>query len=669
MKAFKRFICGLGTLSLTASLLAGCGTQTATPEQQAAAAEAAAQQQALVEVNQNDYRGAVMRVESIKKAVMGVVDGFNERNNAIVSEQPSDFWNSDSYKYLGMNLLNYDVWFETSFFNETETTWDEAVDYTLAQFMNADQTAYTVQNLSVERIEANSYKLTYMEPNIKVPFYKNGEQGYSFTTIYEVTYDANHDWAKCTRWRVGGNHRICDGLFEYARISDTEFVIQTETERMYVRYADGLYDYSNTGDVTVINGDAVSGDEASSEAAGSETAGETSGDTAAADTTAPVLHDPLAEKPIAEFYYTQLNGEPRYEYAEVVIPEESAPFFSFFDENSDVVRMGFTNVDENDKWVCVYDTENDSIFNNMSELGKDWVFADNGRFKLSLSYYDEMLVVKNENALINMLECTNFLVDGTTESFQEEIYVPAIILNKSDEEIVAALNESNAEMIPELMELSTNGFNFGERVSFENVIENRSFTMVNYDGKSYDIMDDRLKERDSLDRDILKSYVLLDSEYYIDNPYALPQGRMYFVSAVDTDLEGNKVSDNNNYYTMLYEYDIQDDYTIKYNSYYLVSDNPDSLMMLQNIKPRSTTRERVEAAYGEARKIDNIEILDDEGFVQYTVTFPDEWVAYRCENGIIYVLYDSNNVVQMVGAYSFAEPQAIDTIYTEPEEE
>ncbi len=655
MKNTNRFLSLIMSGLLSVSVLAGCGTN---PEAEAAALqaqqEAAAAQMALTEVNQNDYRGAIMRVESIKKALMGVVDTFNERNNAITSESPSNFWSSDSYKYLGMNLLNYDVWYNTSFFNETETTWDEAVEYTKQLYGADPETGYisSVQNFNIERVEANIYKMTYTEPNIKVPYYKYGEQGYTFGTVYEITYDANHDWAQCVRYRTFSGKKIADGLFEYARISDTEFVVQTETERLYVKYADGLYDY-NDG---VVSGDAVSTDE-------------TSGQTADA-TAQPVLHDPLSEKPIAEFYYTQLNGAPRYEYAEIVVPEEedALPFFSFFDGNSTIIQQGFNEINDNLEYVCIYNAERDSIFNDMTQLGKDWVFADNGRFKLSLAYYDDMLVVKNENTLVNKLECTNFLVDGTTESFTEDIYVPEIILAKSDEEIVSALDESARATIPQLFLLSTDGFNFGERTSFENIIDNRNFDSVNFNGTSYDVMDSKHVELDSLDREIVKSYTLYDSEYYIDNEYALPQGRMYFVSVIDTDIDGNHVSDNDNYYTMLYEYEIQDDYTIKYNSYYLVSDNPDCEMMLQNIKPRSTTKERVESAYGEAMPINDLEILDDEGFVEYTVTYPDNMAAYRCENGIIYVLYDSNNTVQVVGMYAFEEPQSLDTVYVAPEE-
>lgn len=656
----KRFIKAASAILCMAMLitsLAGCGSKQPSPEEEAAAAAAAKVQRELVEVNQNDYRGAVMRVEAIKSAMMNIVEGFNERNQAITSQRPSDFWNSDSYKYLDTNLLNHSMWEPTIYFNETETAWQDVVNATTALFYIEGTTNLKVNDLSIEHPEANSYKLIYRE-NAKVPFYKNGEQTYNFLTHYEVTYDANHDWARCVRYREFSDHKLYDGLFEYARISDTEFVVQTTTERLYVKYAEGLYDYNEPKTET----------SEVSENAESGTAQESQAQPETEENTPAELHNPLKEKPIVEFYYTQLNGEPRYSYAEVVVPENEKPFFSFFDEDGSAVRMGFTNVDENDKYVCIYDAENDSIFKDLSAVGnKDWVFADKGRFKLSFEYYDYMMTVKNENQLVNILECTNFLADGTTEKFEEEIYVPEIILAKTDDEIVEALDESNHDIISDIMLLTTNGFNFGEGISFENQITNRNMTNVFYDGKNYDTS--KNGEADQLRRMLLGKYTGLRTEDFIDNEFAIPAGKIYFVSTVSKDIDGNTASDNSNYYAMLYEYSVQDSVTIKYNTYYYVSDNPDCLVTLQNIKPRITTRERVEASYGVPLDLSSVEILDKDGFVQYTASFPTDMVAYRCENGILYVKYNENNIVELVGMYSFDEPQTVDTIYTLPEEE
>lgn len=637
----RKSLCLLLSATLLMGMFAGCGNKVS-PEDEAAAAEAAARQTMLIEVNQNDYRGAFYRAEAIKSAIIGVIDMFNERNTAIESERPSDFWNSDSYKYLNLNLLNNEVWLPTVFLNETETDWDTAAEATYNMYKDENGN-WTVAYLSLTREEANQYKLV-IQNNDTVPFYRNGNQSYYFTTTYKVSYDGNHDWAQCVRYREGNDTSICDGLFEYARISDTEFVIQTSTERMYIRYEDGLYDY-DTPVVNVVEGEGQEG--AAQEA---ETNGQAE------------LHNPLGEKPIKEFYYSQLNGEPRYEYAEIVVEEGEKPFFSFFDDASDIVRRGFNDVDENNKWVCVYDAENDSIFNDLASAGsKEWVFQDNGRFKQCISYYDSMMVVKNENTLVDMLECTNFFADGTTESYEEDIYVPEIVLALTDSEIMEAMNETSEAAIPALMELSTNGFNFGERTSFENRIDNRNMEMVDYDGKKYNINEEY--ELRYLDTSILNDYVACGTELFTDNTYALPEGKMYFVSTMEKDVEGNRISDNENYYTMLYEYEVQDAYTLKYNSYFLVSDNPDCKVMLQNIKPRSTTRTRVEAAYGKPIDLTSLDILDGEGLVQYTVSYPSNTAAYRCENGIIYVQYNAGDIVELVGMYCFDEQQSLDTIY------
>lgn len=655
-RKIKFFLSGM----LIISLLAGCQKAPSEEEQAAAAAEAA-RRTALIEVNQNDYRGAFYRTEAIKSAVLDIINEFNERNTAIESERPSDFWLSDSYKYLSVNLLNNESWFPTVYLNETETDWNSAAEATYRIFKDADGN-WQVPYLALTRKEANVYELV-IQRDETAPFYQNGKTSYRWTTTYKITYDANHDWAQCVRYKEGNGLSLCDSIFEYARLNETEFAIQTAKERLYIRYEDGLFDYDGVNVNVVEGGEAVSVPESQE---GESTESQPVEDQ---QPTTAELHNPLAEKPVKEFYYTLLDGEPRYSYAEIKADENNQPFFSFFGENQNYVGKGFTNVDENANYVCIYN-DNDSIFNDLSAIagnGKEWAFAENGRFKQSISYYDSMMVVKNENNMVNTLECTNFLADGTTENFTEDIYVPEMKLAMTNAEIMAALNDASQPAIDSILELSTNGFNFGERTSFENRIDNRNFEMVDYDGKKYNTT--REYEYTSLIRAVLGNFDVNEQDAFMDNTYLMPEGKMYFVSTIDKDSEGNRISDNNNYYTMFYEYEVQDAYTIKYNSYFMASDNPDCRIMLQNIKPRSTTRSRVESTYGKPIDLSSLDILDEDGLVQYTVSFPSNIAAYRCENGIIYVQYDDNENVELVGMYAFNSPQSTDTIYTIPEEE
>ena len=254
-KKIKRIISVMICAVMISASLTGCNNKKPSPEDEAAAAAAAAKRTELIEVNQNDYRGAYFRAEAIKQTVLNIIEGFNERNTAIEAEHPSDFWLSDSYKYLSVNLLNDEVWVPMVFLNETETDWETAAEATYSNFKN-EKGNWTVDSLTLTRKEANVYELVYSK-NETVPYYKNGEKKYNFKTTYKVNYDANHDWAQCARYRTGNGLTICDGLFEYARLNETEFVIQTVNERLYIKYEDGLFDYDNNTTNIVEGGSAV----------------------------------------------------------------------------------------------------------------------------------------------------------------------------------------------------------------------------------------------------------------------------------------------------------------------------------------------------------------------------------------------------------------------------
>lgn len=630
-------------LSLT--LLAGCSVGGADPAVAAEQAAQAEEQRRLAEVNQNDYRGALTRVDSIRTNLLGIIDDFNQRNVEIEKENPSDFWNSESYQYLSANLLDDGMWEYTKYFNELETNWDEQAQATFAQFEvpDTDPLQYSVGNLTTSHPENNSYVLSFSKET-SMPFY---DKFYNFENYYRCKYDAGHDWARCDRWINGNNLSINYGLLEYARISDTEFVVQTATERLYVRYKDGLY------------GDKVQNVET---LAGQEAASENSGEVEEAAPEEPVLTDPLGTKPIAEFYYTKLNGNPRYCYAQAHIPEDVSVEKPFWEWTTEPNFSGYSNITSDQEYVCVYNYNHDSIFNDMSILGRDWVFSDNGRFKQSISYYDGQLTVKTENQLVDMLECSIFKADGTTETFTEDIYTPEIHLAKQDEEIIDGFNKSAEEEMKNMFMLSTDGFVFGERTSFENIIENRNMRMLDLNGVKYDIMAERDYEMDAYYRVLQENFETYDTGT-MPNEYAIPAGKYYYISTISTNSAGEPISDNENFYSILTECTVQDEYLIRYTTYSLKDKINDCRVTLQNIKPRMSTRAQVENMLGKARSLNRIDILDEEGFTQYTVSYPDDIAAYRCENGIIYVHYDKDDIVDIVCMYAFNEPQPLDNVY------
>lgn len=386
----RRILCLSLSALIISTMLVGCTTSNG---EAGASGNEVVNTTENIEVNQNDYRGAVMRTEAIKGNIMNIVNEFNGRNSAIVTENPSSYWDSDAYKYLSLNFLNSDIAQQTIFFNETETDWATVDSATRGLFSDEEGNMLVSEYLLVREME-NQYNLSYKQSGLYAWFQNRTA---TFVNNISVLYDANHDWARATRTRkeiYGTSPLVNDGIFEYARLGNNSFAIQTETERLYVVYEDTLYDEANASEL---------------------------------------LTNPLANKEIVYFAYSRLNGEILPQYYAVDFDENTGEYIIHFgnEVNNSI------DVDTDGNYVRQYNPC-DSMFLNIESVGTDWVLEQNGLFSQVLIYENGNLTVKTLNELSEQLEYTIFHADGTTESGIEiPVSVEDIILEDlvTDEEI------------------------------------------------------------------------------------------------------------------------------------------------------------------------------------------------------------------------------------------
>lgn len=367
----KKKLCVLFAFILAISMITGCAKGGEPANTETAPVQ-------ILEVNQNDYRGAMMRVEAIKGKVMSVVESFNERNQAIVDGQPSNYWSSDNYLYFTSNFIDDTLYLQTVYLNELQTDWATVDEYTRKQFIDANGNA-TVENLEILRNTVNDYSINYKTYK-KFDFIESVYAPYTIIGI-NCLYDGNHDWAKIiTNNKIEGvTVPVTDAFFEYGRVGNS-FIIQTQNERLFITYqsTDGSLENEN---------------------------------------------NPLQNGEVKSFYYAKLAGDKRL------------PQYEIEDVDKEAVMGSMTVTSEflsSSGEVCNQYNPVDSIFNHIEDITPEWVTDltwEQGYYSQFMIYENGELTIWNMNKLSNEIETICFHADGTQDGYStdvEEIPVPEV---------------------------------------------------------------------------------------------------------------------------------------------------------------------------------------------------------------------------------------------------
>lgn len=363
--------------------LTGCGNKQTPEQQEAAAKEQAANATATKELRQNDYRGAIKRTDAIRNLILGTIDDMKVNNAVARDNNPNSYWNAEGYQEFVSTFLATEIINDTSLFNEEETKWEDILSAltTYDNNFNGDAikgddgsiTYKMISGIKIVRNEKDDYTVS------GVPFdfytgYNYSEAAVSGKSNYRILYDCDKDWAKA--YGIADikdlSNPITTTFYEYMRIDDNTFVIQTEKERLIVKLA-------------------------------------------------PVEADTdLRERTVTEFYYSRLVDEGMRTTFE---PYEPLP------EKDLVTGKDITeNIKYNEKMAAMpyfneagdisnrYGIHDSAFFIEPSQINEDnFVFEDKA-LQQAICYKNGILVVTTYNKLSDSYEQLTYAVKGSKEA-------------------------------------------------------------------------------------------------------------------------------------------------------------------------------------------------------------------------------------------------------------
>lgn len=321
-----------------------------------------------LEINQNDYRGAYMRVNGLKNKINEVVQGFNSiQNDGVISVNPSNYWNSDNFIYFTNNFLDTELFDYTQYFNETETEWQEAYNYTEAQFYDENGNP-TVNGLKIEHTDLNKYLLSFdgKKPRYAPNSYDN------FKYDLNCTYNGNYDWLQFQTITNSSTtpEDVCTEMVEYARRGNT-FLVQTATERLMVTYKD----------LGATNENAS---------------------------------NPIEKSQIESFSYSKLSGKTLPKYNNENLIEE-------IETNTDCIFMSVFEIEpitEDGELTDQYNPS-DTLFTHIDDItDENWVREfpiEEGFYQTYITFDGTDMTIYNYNELADRMEVIEFKSDGTIQ--------------------------------------------------------------------------------------------------------------------------------------------------------------------------------------------------------------------------------------------------------------
>lgn len=347
------------------------------------------------ELMQNDYRGGALRTMELRYNIMNLMEYMKSGNDQIRSENPNSFWESEGYQDFVTTFLMTSIINDTQWLNEEESSWEGAVARTFSQpntFTTESDGGYVKKWGEIKRIEKDEYtiydisgKSTDVIPEWNISrnignMTANGVKQNEYKGNYEwhILYDCNRDWCKayCTLTMDDENvPPITLQLFEYMRIDNDTFAIQTNRERLYI----------------VLK---------------------------------PVEVDTnISKREIKEFYYSKIlltsprasftPFEPKPEYDAV-----SGEYISAAKKYNETMRS-YAAINDKGDVMNLYG-KNDSMFTADKDITRDWVFEETALWQ-AIVYKDDAMVVTTYNKLTEEYEQFTYALSTVSDSLKDEL--------------------------------------------------------------------------------------------------------------------------------------------------------------------------------------------------------------------------------------------------------
>lgn len=328
------------------------------------------------ELRQNDYRGGVKRTHAIQQGVLNVMESMKANNITIRSDNPNSFWTKEGYQDFVSTFLDIPIINDTQWFNEEETDWAAILAQMAtveSSFTTATNNGYQLQSgITITRNEKDDYSITGVPDNTLVSLFGNGYNG---RANYRILYDCDKDWCKAyaTVQFASEIPKITTQLYEYQRVDENTFAIQTSRERLMVVFE-------------------------------------------------PVEADTdIRERTIKEFYYSKLiiDGQRTTFKPYEPLPETYSSTNIVATENirKNEYMKKYPQINEYGDLMTRYGENDSMFFYSLKDIGRDWVFED-GSLQQAIVYKDGILIVTTFNKLSQQYERFIFV---KPEANQQEI--------------------------------------------------------------------------------------------------------------------------------------------------------------------------------------------------------------------------------------------------------
>lgn len=359
-------------LVMSMAMLSACGNSAELSAEEQENAKLTA------ELQQNDYRGGVIRTGVLQDNVLKIMENMKQNNTVIREDSPNSFWNKEGYQDFVVNFLSSDIITDTQWFNEEETDWTTTIENFKTyenSFVTMSDGAYVFKDgVKITRNEKDDYSAT-SSGDIS---YDN--QNYSGVFNYRILYDCDKDWCKAYATTTLNTNipEITAQLYEYARIDENTFAIQTSTERLVVVFEEASTDTD------------------------------------------------LRERTIKEFYYSKLtqDGERTtfepYEAIDVV--DEETNTYQEGKEYLNEAMSAYPFINQEGDMANCYG-KNNSIFltdDIVANVDGKWVFEDKS-LQQAIVYKDGALVVTTYNKLSENYERFIYTLEGSSDKAVSEI--------------------------------------------------------------------------------------------------------------------------------------------------------------------------------------------------------------------------------------------------------
>lgn len=353
-----------GLLAASTLALAGCDSKGSAKTE---SGQTAAVDTKTKELQQNDYRGGIVRTQALQDGVIKIMDAMKSNNTIIRQDNPNSYWTTDGYQDFVSTFLNTAIINDTQWFNEEETSWEDILAQIVStknSFVNfAEDGSSLKSGVSIVRNEKDDYSVLNVPALFNITLNNTNYLLSDKKANYRVLYDCDKDWCKAySAMQFDSMFPTVSTieLFEYQRINNDTFIIQTNKERLMV----------------VLS---------------------------------PVDADTdIRNREVKEFYYSKLvsNGYRTTFKPFELLPETDSVTNVILSENkkiNEAMTSSFPYANLDGDLCDRYGGSDSMFFRSPQDITRDWVFEDKA-LQQGIVYKDGILIVTTYNKLSTCYE-------------------------------------------------------------------------------------------------------------------------------------------------------------------------------------------------------------------------------------------------------------------------